>query len=192
MGCSLASCGVTDADDAGARESICGRSRPAAELERWRREVRISRRVHTRGRPCTVSASLRSVLARATSPRASVANASRISPNAKLLPRRGADPRHRPRPPSPADPRVGSERRPSRVSIRRRRPESQSLPPRLREARPAARLPRRSRLRSRRVQRGGVRRGPRRTSSPAPSAASTAPSSPTDRPAVVRRTPCAP
>lgn len=28
--------------------------------ERWRREVRISRRVHTRGRPCTVSASLRS------------------------------------------------------------------------------------------------------------------------------------
>ena len=40
-------------------------------------------------------------------PRASVANASRIlSPNAKLLPRRGADPRHRPRPPSPADPRA--------------------------------------------------------------------------------------
>ena len=90
-------------------------------------------------------------------PRASVA-ISRISrrtqscyPGAELTP----PPSPPPIPRRPA--RVGSERRPSRVSIRRRRPESQSLPPRLREARPAARLPRRSRLRSRRVQRGGVR-----------------------------------
>ena len=61
--------------------------------ERWRREVRISRRVHTRGRPCTVSASLRSGPGPRDLPRASVANASRISrrtqscyPGAELTP----------------------------------------------------------------------------------------------------------
>ena len=130
--------------DAGARESIWVgvRVRPqnsremAASAPRWR-GTHLTTRSHERATVHGLREPPLGSWPARPPPRASVANASRISrrtqscyPGAELTP--ATVPAPHPRRPA----RVGSERRPSRVSIRRRRPESQSLPPRLREARP--------------------------------------------------------